>query len=83
MKETKLEQLSQKITSVKPGEAVGTGEKQFTAVLIDVKKPQPLLAFGTQAREKFADLCDDPKRHHIALLFEKFKVRREGSAILS
>jgi hypothetical protein len=44
----------------KPGEGMGSAEKQLTALLLD-PKDNSLLCFGMDARKKFASMCDDSK----------------------
>jgi hypothetical protein len=46
------------LTFLKPGEGAGSGGKQLTALLLEAEGEHKLIAFGQNAREKFADSCD-------------------------
>lgn len=56
-----LETQLGELTFLKPGEGVGSGGKQLTALFLEAAAPHRFLAFGQNAREKYADSCDSKK----------------------
>jgi hypothetical protein len=53
--------MAKEIIPIKPGEAAGSADKQLTALLLDAKSEHTLISFGAVSRERFADMCDNPR----------------------
>jgi len=58
---TDLDVMAKEIIPIKPGEAAGSADKQLTALLLDAKSEHTLISFGAVSRERFADMCDNPR----------------------
>jgi len=56
-----LHKMIGEVIPFKPGEGMGSADKQLSALLVDSTAAHALVQFGSRAREQFAEMCDDAK----------------------